>query len=50
MKVAAIVILTYLTLRQAVVTYRKNNSKEHDKLALILFPTVVIYLMSMGVI
>lgn len=50
MKILAVVILTILSLRQAIRAHIKQNSKEGDKLALILFPTVIFYLTVLGVI
>lgn len=50
MKLIALSILTLATLRQAIRAMLLEDSKEDNKLALIMFPTVVLYLMSMGVI
>lgn len=50
MKIAAVIILTLLTLKQALRAMLISNTKEQDKLAYILFPTTIFYLMAMGAI
>lgn len=50
MKIAALLILTMITLRQALRTMFIKKDKEMDKLAYMLFSTTVFYLMILGAI
>lgn len=50
MKSIAVAVLTILALRQAIRTMLFDSSKEWDKLAYILLPTSVMWLMALGVL
>ena len=50
MKIAAVIILTIITLRQALRAMLMPGTNEQDKLAYILFPTTIFYLMILGAI
>lgn len=50
MKILALAILTIITLRQAVRAMIIKRDRELDKLAYVLLPTIVFYLILMRVI
>ena len=50
MKSIAVAILTIIALRQAIRTMWFESSREYDKLAYILLPTSVMWLMVLGVL
>lgn len=50
LKVAGLTTLTLFTLRRAFITMLKRTSTKDDTLIYLLFCTVVMYLMFMGVI
>lgn len=49
-KITALIILTFLTLRQAIIATLRSTSSNDNKMILILFPTVTFWLMMLGVI
>lgn len=49
-KILTLIILTTLTLRQAIIATLSSTSYNDNKMALILFPTVTMWVMVLGVI
>lgn len=49
-KLTTLLILSLATIRQAILTTKKQTSSEDNKLAYVLFPTMAMYLIMLGVI
>ena len=49
-KTVSLVILTLFTIRQAIISIRKQNSTEDNKMGLTLFVTVTMWMMILGAI